>query len=104
MQAQFKLAEAGGIPFALVLAPEEQAQGKVKIKEMGLPDGHPEKDGVEVALDNVATEIKKRLSAKAAQEERQGLSIEAEAQGKGVRVNDIVDATKELEITKKAEA
>ncbi|KAI9894663.1 MAG: Cytoplasmic and mitochondrial histidine tRNA synthetase [Vezdaea aestivalis] len=43
LPAQFKAADAAGIPFAVILGEDEQAQGKLKIKEMGLPDGHPEK-------------------------------------------------------------
>lgn len=40
-------------------------QGKVKIKEMGLREGHPEKEGVLVDLVNVAAEVKQRLKRKA---------------------------------------
>jgi histidyl-tRNA synthetase len=67
LQAQFKLAEQGGIPFAVVLGEDEQAQGKVKIKEMGLPDGHPEKEGVLVDLKDLVPEVRVRLQQKAEQ-------------------------------------
>lgn len=60
-QTQFKQAEQAGIPFAVVLGEDEQAQGKVKIKELGLPAGHPEKDGVLVALADLVSEIKARI-------------------------------------------
>ncbi len=68
MPAQFKLAETGGVPYAVILGEEEQAQGKVKIKEMGLPEGHPEKDGVMVHLKDLVTEVKRRLSRSDEQE------------------------------------
>ncbi len=44
---------------------DEQAQGKVKIKSMGLQDGHPEKDGVIVELKNLVSELQSRLHKKA---------------------------------------
>ncbi|KAJ9648481.1 Cytoplasmic and mitochondrial histidine tRNA synthetase [Coniosporium tulheliwenetii] len=46
LPAQFKAAETGG---------------KVKIKEMGLPEGHPEKDGVMVEKSNLVQEVRERL-------------------------------------------
>ncbi|KAK8021578.1 histidyl-tRNA synthetase [Apiospora arundinis] len=64
LQNQFKAAEGNGVPFAIVLGDDELAQGKVKIKEMGLRDGHPEKEGVLVDLANVAEEVKQRLLRK----------------------------------------
>lgn len=39
-------------------------EGKVKIKEMGLPEGHPDKNGVDVELVNLVHEIKKRIATK----------------------------------------
>jgi histidyl-tRNA synthetase len=62
-----------------VLGDDELAQGKVKIKEMGLRDGHPEKEGVLVELANIAEEVKQRLLRKAALD---GLTQQAE----GLRV------------------
>ncbi|XHG01422.1 Cytoplasmic and mitochondrial histidine tRNA synthetase [Aspergillus wentii] len=61
---QFKAAEQGGIPFAVILGEEELAAGKVRVKEMGLPDGHPEKEGVLVELTTLADEVKSRLAKK----------------------------------------
>ncbi|KAJ6051146.1 uncharacterized protein N7446_005777 [Penicillium canescens] len=61
---QFKAAEQGAIPFAVILGEEELAAGKCRIKEMGLPEGHPEKEGVEVTLDSLVSELKTRLSKK----------------------------------------
>lgn len=61
LQNQFKAAEGGGVPFAVILGESEQAAGQVKVKEMGLPDGHPEKDGVLVDISDLVAEIKKRL-------------------------------------------
>jgi histidyl-tRNA synthetase len=41
------------------------AQGKVKIKEMGLRDGHPEKEGVLVNLSDLVAEVRQRIGRKA---------------------------------------
>lgn len=62
---QFKQAEAGGVPFSVILGGDELAQGKVKIKKNGLPDGHPEKDGVLVEKVNLVSEVRKRLRSTA---------------------------------------
>jgi histidyl-tRNA synthetase len=59
---QFKAAEQNGVPFAVILGEEELAAGKCKIKEMGLAEGHPEKDGVLVELDNLVAEVKQRVA------------------------------------------
>lgn len=61
---QFKAAEQGGVPFGVILGEDELKAGKVRIKEMGLPEGHPEKEGVEVELASLVTELQKRLDAK----------------------------------------
>ncbi|KAH9815665.1 histidyl-tRNA synthetase [Teratosphaeria destructans] len=58
---QFKAAEVNGVPFAVILGDEELAAGKCKVKEMGLPEGHPEKDGVLVDLATLEVEVKKRI-------------------------------------------
>jgi histidyl-tRNA synthetase len=65
LQAQFKAAETDSVPYAVILGEEEQAAGKVKIKEMGLLEGHPEKDGVLVNISELPVEVKKRLAKKA---------------------------------------
>lgn len=65
LPAQFKSAEQSGIPFAVILGDDEQAQGKVKIKEMGLPEGHPEKDGVMVDTKDLVREVRQKLRRKA---------------------------------------
>jgi histidyl-tRNA synthetase len=62
LPAQFKAAEVNGVPFAVILGDEELASGKCRIKELGLPEGHPEKDGVMVELENVDKEVKSRLN------------------------------------------
>ncbi|KAJ3468951.1 hypothetical protein MRS44_003016 [Fusarium solani] len=64
LPAQFKAAEANGVPFAIFLGDDEVASGKVKIKEMGLQDGHPEKEGILVDLADMAKEVKVRLQRK----------------------------------------
>lgn len=58
---QFKQAETGGVPFAIILGEDELKDGKVKIKQMGLPEGHPEKDGVLIEKSNMVAEVKKRV-------------------------------------------
>ncbi|KAH8201883.1 hypothetical protein TruAng_003970 [Truncatella angustata] len=74
LQNQFKAAEVNGVPFAVVLGEDELANGKVKIKEMGLSDGHPEKEGVLVDIANIAEEVKQRLARK---KELDGLTMKA---------------------------
>ena len=63
LPAQFKAAEQAGIPFAVILGEDEQAQGKVKVKEMGLPEGHPQKDGVMVDLSHLVSEVRSKLNS-----------------------------------------
>ena len=65
LPAQFKAAESASVPLAVILGEDEQAAGQVKVKEMGLPEGHPEKDGVLVDIKDLTAEIKKRLALKA---------------------------------------
>ena len=52
----------------MILGDDEQAAGKVKVKEMGLKDGHPEKEGVLVDLADLVSEVKRRLEAKASKD------------------------------------
>jgi len=65
LPAQFKLAETGGVPWAIMLGEDEIAQNKIRIKEMGLPEGHPDKDGILVAIPDLVAEMKQRLSRSA---------------------------------------
>lgn len=74
LQQQFKAAETNGVPFAVVFGEDEIAQKQVKIKEMGLPDGHPEKDGVLVDISNLVSEVKQRIARQA---EVSALTVEA---------------------------
>jgi histidyl-tRNA synthetase len=62
---QFKAAENNGTPFSVILGETEVAEGKVKIKENGLREGHPEKDGVMVPLTDLVSEVRQRLERKA---------------------------------------
>jgi len=62
--AQFKAAENNGVPFAIFLGDDEVAANKVKIKEMGLQDGHPEKEGILVDQKDMVAEVKARLQRK----------------------------------------
>lgn len=50
------------MPFAIVLGEDELAQGKVKVKEMGLPNGHPEKEGVLVEISSLVSEVRQRIA------------------------------------------
>ncbi|EJT73894.1 histidyl-tRNA synthetase [Gaeumannomyces tritici R3-111a-1] len=63
LQNQFKVAEDGGVPLAVILGEDELAQGKVKLKVMGLPKDHPEKDGMLVSRDELVAEVKKLLQS-----------------------------------------
>jgi histidyl-tRNA synthetase len=56
---QFKAAE--DVPLAVILGASELAEGKVRVKVLGLPEGHPEKDGVLVDKEGVVTEVRERL-------------------------------------------
>ncbi|KAG9248886.1 histidyl-tRNA synthetase-like protein [Calycina marina] len=62
---QFNTVDDDGIPFSVILGEDEVARGEVKVKENGLPKGHPEKDGLLVKLEDVVPEVKKRLERKA---------------------------------------
>lgn len=63
----------------MIIGEDEIAQGKVKLKENGLQDGHPEKQGVLVELSDLVPEIRRRLKRKA---DLDGLTSQAE----GLRV------------------
>lgn len=69
LDKQFAAAEANGTPWAVVLGEDELKEGKVKIKEMGLPADHPEKNGVPVAVADLVAEMKKRLAGGDEQDE-----------------------------------
>lgn len=58
---QFKAADANAVPLAVILGDDELAAGQVRVKQLGLPDGHPDKDGVLVPLVSVAEEVKAAL-------------------------------------------
>jgi histidyl-tRNA synthetase len=72
------------VPFAIVLGEDEMKEGKVKIKEMGLPEGHPDKNGVDVELVNLVDEMKKRIATKKEQEESGKVSVLADGVAKVV--------------------
>ncbi|KAK0731651.1 histidyl-tRNA synthetase-like protein [Lasiosphaeris hirsuta] len=64
LPAQFKAAEQNGVPFALILGEDELAQGKVRIKEMGLASDHPLKEGELISFENLTEEVQQRLTGK----------------------------------------
>lgn len=97
MPQQFKAAEANGVPFAIFLGDDEVAQGNVKIKEMGLRDGHPEKEGVLVSLDNMVEEVRTRLERKKALEN-------VVQQAEGLKVVDGIKSDEAEAAPKEAEA
>ncbi|KAL9604801.1 MAG: hypothetical protein Q9219_000249 [cf. Caloplaca sp. 3 TL-2023] len=65
LPGQFKAADMNGVPFAVILGEDEEKAGKVKIKELGLPEGHPEKDGVMVNKTDLVQEVRLRLQKQA---------------------------------------
>ncbi|KAL8719174.1 MAG: hypothetical protein Q9225_003795 [Loekoesia sp. 1 TL-2023] len=65
LPAQFKAADANEVPFAVILGEDEEKAGKVKIKELGLPKDHSEKDGVMVNKTDLVQEVRSRLEKQA---------------------------------------
>jgi histidyl-tRNA synthetase len=53
-----------------VLGEDELAQGKVKIKEMGLPEGHPDKEGIMVAIADLIPEVRTRIARQKGETEK----------------------------------
>ncbi|KAK4173583.1 putative mitochondrial histidyl-tRNA synthetase precursor [Triangularia setosa] len=100
LQNQFKAAEANGVPFALILGEDELAQGKIKIKEMGLPEDHPLKEGELIDLKNLAKEVQVRIDRKkqldAIVEQAEGLRVVGGIKGEDVKVE---QQAKEGEVT-----
>ena len=74
-QVQFKGAESAGAPLSVILGEEEDAKGEVRVKEMGLSEGHPEKEGVLVKLEDVVAEVRKRVEKRRVERGVQGLSL-----------------------------
>lgn len=56
---QFKA--ASDVPLAVILGQDELVAGKVRLKLLGLSDGHPEKEGVLVEKADLIAEVRKRL-------------------------------------------
>ena len=87
LPAQFKAAETNGVPFAIFLGDDEVAQNKVKIKEMGLSNDHPEKEGVLVDRKDMVAELKVRLQRQKTLEEvtvrAEGLKVVDGIRGEG---------------------
>ncbi|KAF5554290.1 histidyl-tRNA synthetase [Fusarium napiforme] len=96
LPAQFKAAEANGVPFAIFLGEDEVKAGNVKIKEMGLQEGHPEKEGILVSMSDMAKEIKVRLQRKRELDE-----MTRQAEGlrvvHGIKGDEVQNAEKEVE-------
>jgi histidyl-tRNA synthetase len=64
---QFKAAESGGAPLAVIIGEDELKAGKVKIKVMGLPEDHPEKNGKLIEKSDLVAECKSLLAEDAEQ-------------------------------------
>ncbi|KAI0449455.1 hypothetical protein F5B21DRAFT_494195 [Xylaria acuta] len=64
---QFKAAESAGVPLAVIVGEDELKAGKVKVKVMGLPEGHPDKEGKLIEKTDLAAECKKLLAEDAQQ-------------------------------------
>jgi histidyl-tRNA synthetase len=62
LQNQFKAAENSKVPWAILFGEDELRAGKIKIKEMGLPEGHPEKEGIEIEKAKLVEELQTRLN------------------------------------------
>lgn len=90
--AQFKKAEESGIPFAVILGEEEVGRGEVRVKEMGLEEGHREKDGVVVRMEDLVMEVRERLERK----RREGEGLGGDGGGEKV-----VDGMRELKVEDK---
>lgn len=96
LPAQFKAAETGGVPFAVILGEDELNIGKVKIKELGLPEGHPEKDGVLVEQGRLVEEVRERLARKATTDGVMGVgSVTAKVDGLMIGSQDPTDEQKQ---------
>lgn len=95
LPAQFKAAETNEVPFAVILGEDEQAKGQVRIKELGLEDGHAEKHGVLVDLTDLVEEVRQRLRRK---EEKLAIgNVEEPADDGAVKWrNDAVEAVSKI--------
>lgn len=60
---QFKAAEAAGVPLAVILGEDELAAGKVRVKTLGLPEDHPEKEGRLVNREDMVAEVRRLLAS-----------------------------------------
>lgn len=81
------------MPFALILGEDELAQGKIKIKEMGLPEDHPLKEGELIDLKNLTKEVQVRIERKkqldAIVEQAEGLRVVGGIKGEDVKVEQL---------------
>lgn len=58
---QFKVAESGSATVAVILVEDELAAGKIRIKVLGLPEDHAEKEGRLVDRQDLISEVRKLL-------------------------------------------
>ncbi|KAI1433273.1 hypothetical protein GGR50DRAFT_515317 [Xylaria sp. CBS 124048] len=69
---QFKAASNAGTPLAVIIGEEELKAGKVRVKVLGLPDGHPDKEGNLVEKTDLVAECKRLLAENAPQTNGEG--------------------------------
>ncbi len=61
-QKELNAAEDAQVPWCVILGEEELRDGKVKLKPINLPNGHPDKVDVTVEKANLVRELQSRLS------------------------------------------
>lgn len=90
----------------MIIGEDEIAQGKVKIKENGLREGHPEKEGVLVNVSDLVSEIQHRLKRKAdldsMTKEAEGLRVVGGIRGELENVQPAVETSTPAEPTSEA--
>lgn len=98
LPAQFKAAESNNVPFAVILGEDELAQGMMKIKQLGLPDGHPEKEGVMVRRNDLVAEVKNRLRGFESKEPKSQIESDVSSGLQKVKVQDRDDVPDEAPV------
>jgi histidyl-tRNA synthetase len=87
---QFKDVDRNGTPFSVILGEDELNQGKCKVKRNGLPENHPEKEGVVVQLADLETEVKARVAQFYEEQESAGSSSGVESGVNGLSLEEQV--------------
>ncbi len=78
------------------------------MKELGLPDGHPEKDGVLIKLDDLETEVLQRLARKKALDDMtkqaEGLRVVRGIKGEDLKIEPTAEPAEQPAPASSAEA